>query len=113
MSIAKEYNVIVIVPSFDRAKYWDPEGLRIVDKNNINKVVDAIKKKTLGLFILVNRYDGIDLPDDACRLLVIDGLPPLNNEKDKYIQSIDSSCSILKHQQIQRIEQGMIIVVLF
>ena len=53
LSIAKEYNVIVIVPSFDRAKYWDPEGLRIVDKNNINKVVDAIKKKTLGLFILV------------------------------------------------------------
>ena len=105
--ISKEHNVIVIVPSFDRAKYWDPEGLRIVDKNNINKVVDALKNNILGLFVLVNRYDGIDLPDDACRLLVIDGLPPLLNEKDKYIQSIDSNCRTLKRQQIQRIEQGM------
>ena len=28
-----------------------------------------------GLVVLVNKYDGVDLPDDACRVLVIDGLP--------------------------------------
>ena len=107
LSIAKEYNVIVIVPSFDRAKYWNPDGSRIIKNDTINNFVSALRKGHVGLAILVNRYDGIDLPDDACRLLVIDGLPPLNNEKDKYIQSIDSFCSILKRQQIQRIEQGM------
>ena len=107
LSIAKEYNVIVIVPSFDRAKYWNPDCSRVIKNETINSFVSALRKNRVGLAVLVNRYDGIDLPDDACRLLVIDGLPPLNNEKDKYIQSIDSSCSILKHQQIQRIEQGM------
>ena len=29
-------------------------------------------KKTL---VLVNRYDGIDLPDNTCRILIFDGKP--------------------------------------
>lgn len=106
-SIAQTHNVVVIVPSFDRAKYWDLEGFRTITKDNIEKAVIALKKKYVGLFVFVNRYDGIDLPDDACRMLVIDGLPPLRNEKDKYIQSVDSSSNILRREQIQRIEQGM------
>jgi len=105
--LSKEYNTTVIVPSFDRAKYWDPTGLRTINSENIHSFISAMKNGHVGLVVLVNRYDGIDLPDTACELLVIDGLPPLNSEKDKYIHSIDPSCSILKRQQIQRIEQGM------
>ena len=106
-SIAQTHNVVVIVPSFDRAKYWDSDGKRTITKDNIERAVAALKKKHVGLFVFVNRYDGVDLPDDACRMLVIDGLPPLRNEKDKYIQSVDSSSNILRREQIQRIEQGM------
>lgn len=106
-SVAQSYNVVVIVPSFERAKYWDPQGLRTITKENIERAVLALKTKHIGLFVFVNRYDGIDLPDDACRMLIIDGLPPLRNEKDKYIQSIDSTSNILRREQIQRIEQGM------
>ncbi len=107
LSIAQDFNVVVIVPSFDRAKYWDPDGLRTATKDNIDKFVSSLKNNHVGLFVFVNRYDGIDLPDDACRMLIIDGLPPLRNEKDKYIQSIDPSSNILRREQIQRIEQGM------
>lgn len=106
-SIAEKYNVVVIVPSFERAKYWDPDGYKTVNKENIENFVSALKTRHVGMVVFVNRYDGIDLPDDACRMLVIDGLPPLRNEKDKYIQSIDSSSNILRREQIQRIEQGM------
>ena len=106
-SIAQTHNVVVIVPSFDRAKYWDPDGFRTITKDNIERAVAELKEKHIGLFVFVNRYDGVDLPDDACRMLVIDGLPPLRNEKDKYIQSVDSSSNILRREQIQRIEQGM------
>ena len=52
-------------------------------------------------------YDGIDLPGDACRMLVIDGLPPLNSIKDRYIQSVAPQSTILLREQVQRIEQGM------
>lgn len=105
--VAQNYNVIVIVPSFEKAKYWDPQGLITIAKDNIENAVSSLKSNHMGLLVFVNRYDGIDLPDDACRMLVIDGLPPLRNEKDKYIQSIDPSSNILRREQIQRIEQGM------
>ncbi len=107
VNVAQKYNVVVIVPSFDRARYWDSDGSRTIYKENIEKAVQKLKESHIGLVVFVNRYDGIDLPDDACRVLVIDSLPPLKNYKDRYIQSIDSSSNILKREQIQRIEQGM------
>ncbi len=106
--IAIQYNVIILVPSFNRAKFWDSEEKYTVKKENIDRVVEALKSgKHLGMVVIANRYDGIDLPGDACRMLVIDGLPPLNRIKDRYIQSIAPLSTILLREQVQRIEQGM------
>ncbi len=107
METAKEYNVLVIVPSRERAHFWDQTGENTVTKDNIEETVSTIRRRNNGLVVFVNRYDGIDLPNDACRMLVIDGLPPLRSEYDKYIQAVDPASSILLRQQIQRIEQGM------
>ena len=106
-SISDKYNVVVIVPSYERAKYWDPEGKNTINKNNIETEVEKLKRNHVGLKVLVNRYDGIDLPDEACRMLVIDGLPPIKNAKERYITSVDSASNVRKREQIQRIEQGM------
>ena len=106
-SLADKYNVVVIVPSKERAKFWNEDGCRTVTRENIAKAVSALKNKHVGLAVFVNRYDGIDLPNDACRILVIDGLPPLKNEYEKYVQSVNSANSALLREQIQRIEQGM------
>lgn len=63
--------------------------MRTATKDNIDGIVKALKSgEHVGKIIFVNRYDGIDLPGDACRMLVIDGLPPLNSIKDRYIQSV-------------------------
>ena len=108
--VAEKYNVVVLVPSFSRAKFWDKEGTRTAKKDNINRIVDELKSgKHVGKVIFVNRYDGIDLPGDACRMLVIDGLPPLNSIKDRYIQSVAPQSTILLREQVQRIEQGNVI----
>lgn len=105
---AKKYNVVILVPSFSRAKFWDEQGVRTVTKDNIDRIVKALKSgQHVGKIIFVNRYDGIDLPGDACRMLVIDGLPPLNSIKDRYIQSVAPQSTILLREQVQRIEQGM------
>lgn len=40
-------------------------------------------------------------------MLVIDGVPPLNSIKDRYIQSIAPQSTILLREQVQKIEQGM------
>lgn len=107
LQLAETYNVVVIVPSKERGLFWDNTGTRLVTKENISIAVKALKERHVGLSIFVNRYDGVDLPDDACRLLIIDGLPPLKSEYDKYIQSIDPASGLLLREQIQRIEQGM------
>ena len=107
ITLSKVYNTVIIVPSFERAKYWDRSGESVITSNNIEEKINNLKTSHVGMVILVNRYDGIDLPDEACRLLVIDGLPPLKNKKDSYIQSIDPNSTILKREQIQRIEQGI------
>ena len=105
---AKKYNVVILVPSFYRAKFWDEQGGRTATKDNIDGIVRKLKSgEHLGKIIFVNRYDGIDLPGDACRMLVIDGLPPLNSIKDRYIQSVAPQSTILLREQVQRIEQGM------
>jgi hypothetical protein len=35
--------------------------------------------------VLTNRYDGIDLPDDDCRLVVLDGLPTGADLQEKFL----------------------------
>lgn len=72
---SKEHNVIVIVPSEYHVKFWSEEADMILKKDNIYDGISKLKAQHVGLTILVNRYDGIDLPKSACRLLVIDGLP--------------------------------------
>ena len=105
--LSKKVNVVIIVPSFYRANYWKDIADLIINNDNIHEHIKKMKNKHIGLIILVNRYDGIDLPNDACRVLVIDGLPDSRRLIDQIIESqlIGSSKSI--NQKIQKIEQGM------
>lgn len=105
--ISKDHNVVVIVPSRERARFWDSDASLTVTRENIKNAVGRLKQDHCGLVVFVNRYDGIDLPDNACRVLVLDGLPPLKSEYEKYILSVDPSSQILLREQVQRIEQGM------
>ena len=107
-SISKDVNVVVIVPSDNRAKtFWmDSAGL-ILSKDNIYDGIDRLKKEKVGLTILVNRYDGIDLPKNACRLLVIDGLPAFRRQIDLVESAILMDTSRKGSDLVQTIEQGM------
>lgn len=105
--ISEDINVVVIVPSKYRAKFWKDEADLTLNKNNLYQGVARLKKEKVGLTILVNRYDGVDLPKDACRLLVIDGLPIVSRLIDKVESGIIMGSSGKAAQLIQKIEQGM------
>ncbi len=110
--ISKTQNVSVIVPSRNRIKFWEDvnniTNLQILDHTNIEEGITKIKNKVFkGITIFLNKYDGIDLPDDACRFLVLDGLPPMRNEYDVILQDIIPNNKKLYREQIQKIEQGM------
>src|SRR5260370_188218 len=59
------------------------------------------------LATLVNKYDGVDLPDDACRVLVIDGLPEAYSGIDRIEAAALDDTVAMMGRQLQRIEQGM------
>ncbi len=107
MKMSKQYNVVVLVPSFAQAKCWKDGNPIIISAENIIEGVEQIKKSNSGLYVFVNRYDGIDLPDDACRILVIDGLPNISNLNDRYETEVVRKSERIHREQIQRIEQGM------
>ncbi len=104
---SEKYNVVVIVPSFPKSKRWEERGGIVLYSENIDEGVEQIKARTNGLYIIVNRYDGIDLPDDACRILVIDGLPSIRDMDDKYEYNVAGNSERIQRELIQRIEQGM------
>ncbi len=60
-----------------------------------------------GITVLVNKYDGIDLPEDSCRFLVIDGLPTMRSEYDVAVYNINPNDKCICRELIQKIEQGM------
>ena len=57
--------------------------------------------------VLVNRYDGIDLPDDACRILVIDGKPYSESLIDLYQEGCRPASDSTLMRLVRTIEQGM------
>lgn len=101
--LSQDYRIVVIVPSHKRAEYWSDVYDRVFDYTNIN----TINNYTKGLDILVNRYDGIDLKDDRCRILVIDGIPNASSNYDKIKEVMLSDSRELMREKVQKIEQGM------
>lgn len=106
--LSKSINVIVLVPSTYRANYWkDSADVIVWSGTDLISTVEKLKNEHVGMVVLINKYDGIDLPKSACEVLIIDGLPDVRSEFDKIEQTaLRGSKQVLKNT-IQRIEQGM------
>jgi hypothetical protein len=106
--LADQVNVVVLVPSKRRAGEWEDLADVVTAADGIEAVVDRLQSgEHVGLVVLINKYDGIDLPDDACRVLVIDGLPEAYGGIDRREAVILGESDAMVSRQLQRIEQGM------
>ena len=72
---AQPINVVVLVPSRKAAEKWAPYADRNHYVGTMEAGVAELKAGHVGLVVLVNKYDGIDLPGAACELLILDGVP--------------------------------------
>jgi hypothetical protein len=107
VELSKELNVVVIVPSRYRAEFWNQHADKTVDAETLQEAVEALTRGHVGLVVLINKYDGVDLPDDACRVLVLDGLPRARRRIEKIEHAVLTDSPELIARQAQRIEQGM------
>ncbi|WP_454151209.1 helicase C-terminal domain-containing protein [Microbacterium lacticum] len=106
VKLSRDYNTLVIVPS-DRARDAWPEDAIFANAKSLDEVVGRMRDGYVGLVIVANKYDGIDLPQDACRVLVIDGLPQSYNGDDRLNALMRASVTGIDDRQVQRLEQGM------
>lgn len=107
-ALAEDHNVVVIVPSQSRSEFWRDAADQILISDAIFDGVQRLQKNEhVGLTVLVNRYDGIDLPGDACRLLVLDGIPHVSNLLDKLDAISLYDTDVEKARIVHKIEQGM------
>jgi hypothetical protein len=104
---AKEQNVVVIVPSNFRADFWRPIATIIADASNLEDTVAKLKNSHVGLVVFINKYDGVDLPGNACRILVLDGLPKARKLIERVENNLLGRSKNIIGKQIQRIEQGI------
>lgn len=106
--LSKSYNVVVIVPSSKRAELWSSYADQILHKGNIQEGLHKLNaEEPVGLTVLVNRYDGIDLPGDACRVLVVDNMPEYKSLSDRTRELELSDSSLGNRELMHRVEQGM------
>lgn len=105
--LADRWNVVVIVPSDRRARFWEPIADLVLSGGTLEEGISSLRESHVGLAVMVNRYDGVDLPESACRVLILDGLPEAVSATDRIEAAGLSESDALLTRQIQRIDQGM------
>jgi replicative superfamily II helicase len=108
MAEQKKMSTVVLVPSGKAANEWKDVATIADSSERVAALVKELQEgKTKGPIVFANRYDGIDLPGAACRVLIISGLPRGMSEYDAYRSTAFLGSAELKSTLAQRIEQGM------
>lgn len=105
-SLSTKHNVVVLCPSEKQARTWQEHGATVAIGDDVAELVAALKNPSSGqrFAALAQRYDGVDLPDDSCRILVIDGVPRGEGIADRFDSTLSPE---VQGRLIHRIEQGM------
>lgn len=102
------FGIVGLTTGFARTKTWERAGAVIVNSININEklggLLDGEYDETL---VLANRYDGIDLPDSSCRVLIIDSKPFSETLHEKYQEEVRLDSDVIDVKIAQKIEQGL------
>lgn len=101
-------SVVVLSPSFRSCQDWEKYGCTIAKKDTIRDEIAKLKKKeNTPPLVIVNRYDGIDLPDRACRILIFDSKPYTQSLVDRYWEECRKNSDFVNKKIGQTIEQGL------
>lgn len=104
----RQFGVVALAPSFNSTKDWQSYGATIANKETVTAAIEVLRNKQFAnALVLVNRYDGIDLPDDTCRILIFDGRPYSESLIDLYQEGCRPNSEATLMRTVRTIEQGM------
>ncbi|MEM5786241.1 MAG: helicase C-terminal domain-containing protein, partial [Syntrophobacteraceae bacterium] len=105
---SRKSGIVALVPSFNYTKDWEKYGARIANKETVGQILNDLQQGKFGQsVVLVNRYDGIDLPDDTCRVLVFDGKPYSESLIDLYQEMCRPDSEATHMRTVRTVEQGL------
>jgi hypothetical protein len=98
---------LILVPNDDKANRYKGafKDLSVYSAKDIESSKDNFVKDK-GVAVLANRYDGIDLLDDDCRLLIIEGLPKAGNLQELFFVTRMLAGNLFKDRIRTRIIQA-------
>lgn len=80
----------------------EDEIFRVKD-GQFNKFAESVS----GTLLAANRYDGMDLADDICRMMLIHGLPGTTHLQDQFFETKLRARSVLQERIRTRVVQGL------
>jgi replicative superfamily II helicase len=99
--------VAILAPSGAAAKEWTDISEYPDNTKAVSETVAAMQAgQSYGPVVLANRYDGIDLAGNACRLLIMDNLPQGTTNYDVFRMNVVADAAV-NSLLAQRIEQGL------
>ena len=85
LALVERHKCCVISPSDKKGREWVPPA-NIYDTDSGQGEIDRFRKSRQPEMLgLIARYDGIDLPGDSCRILILDRLPTGENLINRFI----------------------------
>lgn len=91
--LAQQERVLVLTASrsaqgeFEKLAETPGTHPRFLHASDVEESLDSFVSQSGTVLVLTARYDGIDLPGDACRALVVFGLPTATNLQERFLWS--------------------------
>ncbi|HXJ39634.1 MAG TPA: DEAD/DEAH box helicase family protein, partial [Bryobacteraceae bacterium] len=79
----------------------------VIGAQDIAETLDGFTGKTDVLLALAGRYDGLDLPDDQCRFLILSESPKAINSLERHLSERWKMGPVLRTRERTRLTQGM------
>ncbi|MCI5120541.1 MAG: DEAD/DEAH box helicase, partial [Candidatus Electrothrix sp. AUS4] len=104
----RQFGIVSLVPGFGRKKQYEKIGAKVATSKDIFETVKALKDGAYSqAVVFANRYDGIDLPDNSCRILIIDSKPYFDSLLDRYEEDCRPDSDVINIRIAQKVEQGL------
>ncbi|QXT64215.1 helicase C-terminal domain-containing protein [Tessaracoccus palaemonis] len=83
-----------------------PAGFKALGAGDVESTLAPFTGEPSAVLALANRYDGIDLPDEHCRLIVFAGLPVGADPQEKFYTTLLGAKRVLQERTRTRFAQG-------
>jgi hypothetical protein len=89
-----------------KARELAPKAVPVFGVEDVHQNLDVFAKSEAGILGLANRYDGLDLPDEDCRMVILDGLPDSYSLQERFLSERANAHAVLSERVRTRVIQG-------